>query len=510
MAITYQGAGTAAANTVAATSLSVAYPTGITAGDVIVLAVGCSNATAPTNPSGFTSGVTGTSGGSSPAFRISYKVATGSESGSLSVATPSSTSQGRMFLFRGVDQTTPIDVTGTTFGSSTATAAYNLPTLTTTTTGVTLVWYGGANAASGTWTSPTVPAAFTKVWDALTATPRSGVGYLIWSGSGATGTVNLVSSSSVRGMAGLIALRPAGSSPTNVDAPASTATAAVTAPVVSGAVEVTAPAATATGSTTPPAVTAALQPPAATATGGVTAPTVTAAANVTAPPAGGTAGATAPTRSAAVNLAAPAASAVAAATAPTTGSNVNITTPAAGATAATGHPAVGVAANVTATAATATGAITAPNVGANVTVTATAATATAATTPPAINIAANIAATTAGATAGSTPPTLRAGVTIGAPGATAAGTVETPAVTVAALVLATAGTATATTSAPALSVHANIEAAAALATASMGDTRVYGFIRDIPLEAVLERSWRAVLVERDWDATTERNWKASL
>lgn len=211
MAITYQGAGTAAANTTAGTSLSVAYPASISAGDVIVLVIGCSNATAPTNPTGFTSQLSGTSGGSSPSFRISTKVADGSETGSISVGTPSSTSQGRMLLFRGVDNTTPIDVTGTTFGSSTAVSPYAIPTLTTTTTGATLVYYGMGNAATGSWTPPSGPAAFTEVWDSITITPKSTAGYLIWSSSGATGTVNLTPSASVRGGAGMIALRPAAS-----------------------------------------------------------------------------------------------------------------------------------------------------------------------------------------------------------------------------------------------------------------------------------------------------------
>lgn len=212
MAITYQGAGTTAANTVAATTLAVPYPASIQAGDVLVLVVGVSGV-APTNPAGFTSAITTNSGGSTPAYRVSYKVATGSESGSLNVTTPSQTSQGRMFLFRGVDQTTPIDVAGTIFGSSTAVSAYNIPTLTTTTTGVTLVSVGIANAASGTFTPPTVPAAFTEVWDAIATTPGITTDYLIWSGSGATGTINLVHSSAVRGAAGVIALRPASTAP---------------------------------------------------------------------------------------------------------------------------------------------------------------------------------------------------------------------------------------------------------------------------------------------------------
>ena len=203
--ITYEGAGTLA------TTTSVAYPTpggGILAGDLIVYWATSGTATAPSNPggSGFTSAVTGTSGGSSPSFRIGYKVAAGGESGSVTIT---GTTQGQMFLFRGVDQTTPLDVAGTTFGSSTGTTAYNIPTLTTTVAGVALVYCGAANVGTGSMTPPTVPAAFTEVTDSIASSPNSSAGYLIWSGSGATGTINLVRSSSVRGAAGAIALRPA-------------------------------------------------------------------------------------------------------------------------------------------------------------------------------------------------------------------------------------------------------------------------------------------------------------
>jgi hypothetical protein len=211
--ITYQGAGTAAANTTAATSISVAYPSSPQANDVIVLVVGHANSTVPgtSAATGFTRQVSSNAGGSSPSFAMYTRVADGTESGSLSVTTQNNTSQARMFLYRSSDPTTPIDVTGTTFSSSTGVTAYDIPTLTTTRAGVALVTAGVGNSAAGTWTPPTNPAQFTEVWDSLTTTPVITTDYLIWSGSGATGTVNLVKSASVRGAAGMIALRPAAS-----------------------------------------------------------------------------------------------------------------------------------------------------------------------------------------------------------------------------------------------------------------------------------------------------------
>lgn len=210
MAITYQGAGAAAANTVAATTLNVAYPASIAANDVLVLSVTTNSTTAATTPGGWTgpAGATGAGTGGSPAFRMAYTLATGSESGTLAVTTPSATSQGWMFLLRGVNTANPIDVTTTAF-STTGATAYNIPTVTTTMTGVALVYCGAGNSSAGSWTPPTVPAAFTEVYDVITASPKSTGGYLIWSGSGATGTVNLVSSASVRGAAGMLAFRPA-------------------------------------------------------------------------------------------------------------------------------------------------------------------------------------------------------------------------------------------------------------------------------------------------------------
>lgn len=210
MAITYEGAGALTSNNVASTSCIVAYPAGIQANDLLLLFVGTGSVTLPTTPAGWTlTGVSSDSGGTSPSFRFVYKIATGSESGTQTVTTPSAQNQGIMVLFRGVDITTPLDVAGTIFGSSVGTTAYNLPTLTTTTTGAALIYAAAGNSATGSFTPPTVPATFTEVFDSIAANPSSTLGYLIWSGSGATGTVNLVKSNSIRGTAGLVALRPA-------------------------------------------------------------------------------------------------------------------------------------------------------------------------------------------------------------------------------------------------------------------------------------------------------------
>lgn len=209
MAITYEGAGALFENAAAATTQTPAYPASISANDIIVLVVSVSSATAPTNPAGFTSQGTGTAGGSSPAYRVSTKVATGSESGTLTVTTPNVVGKSRMFLLRGVDTSTLLNTAVTQLSSSTAITAYNLPTQTTSVTGCLLFGVVIGNAATGTFTQPTVPAAFTEPTDDNSPLPHLGVAYLIWSGSGATGTVNFVRSASTRGAGILLAFNPA-------------------------------------------------------------------------------------------------------------------------------------------------------------------------------------------------------------------------------------------------------------------------------------------------------------
>lgn len=215
MAITYKGAGTAAANTVSSTTLAVPYPSNIGVGDAIVLWVSSASSTGLTLGADWLIGGQQTAGGNVPRLAVWIKVADGSESGSFNVTTGNATSQGRMHLFNGVDCSNPQDVAATTFGTSSAVTAYDLPTLTTTVTGVCLFYAGAGNAAASTFTPPTNPATFTEEHDVNTTSPHTTAGYLIWSGSGATGTVNLVRAAAVRGTGILIALRPAPSQPTS-------------------------------------------------------------------------------------------------------------------------------------------------------------------------------------------------------------------------------------------------------------------------------------------------------
>lgn len=209
MAITYGGIGTVVANGTAGTTVLVPIPATVLADDYLVLFVAYNSiAASATVPGGWTSLFQINSGGSTPSLAAMGKKAVGGESGTQSVTIPSSTNNGRMVKFAGVDTVTPVDVAASVIQNSTAIQPV-VPTMTTTMVGVALVLMGTANASTGTWTPPSGPAAFTEVHDAL-ATPESTIDYLIWSGSGATGTISPVLSTAVRNCVGVVALRPAG------------------------------------------------------------------------------------------------------------------------------------------------------------------------------------------------------------------------------------------------------------------------------------------------------------
>lgn len=209
MAIGTPVAGTLAENATAATSLAVPHPTGISAGDLLLLWVAVSVATVPNLPAGWTSVVSGSSGSSqSPAQRVYYKVATGSETGNQTVTMSNSTSRGQMWRISGVDQTTPIDVVGTHTAAAIG-GALTHPGVTTTVTGCQVWAFAMRNATSGTWTTITSPFTMTEALDDGTPYPTTQVSYLTWSGSGATGTVTFGGDNTVRAGYDVIALRPA-------------------------------------------------------------------------------------------------------------------------------------------------------------------------------------------------------------------------------------------------------------------------------------------------------------
>ena len=229
-------AGTLAENSSAAASLAVPYPAGITAGDLLLLVVVVSVNTVPNLPSGWdplTSGASGT-GSQSPAYRVSQKIATGSESGSQTVTMSSSTSHGQMYRISGADQTTPIDVVGTplyaAIGVSPASAG-----VTTTMVGCQLWAIGVRNASSYAWDPIIDPFTMTEILDDSDPYPSMQVSYLTWSGSGATGTITFDAYSVVRSGGNVFAVRPAAAPPLVVTATPAAAEIVLTWPAWPGA-----------------------------------------------------------------------------------------------------------------------------------------------------------------------------------------------------------------------------------------------------------------------------------
>jgi hypothetical protein len=118
-----------------ATSGNLAYPAGIAAGDLLLLVTARSNTALGTFsvPAGFTQ--TGTDQvGTSPSFAIWYKLANGTESGSVAVGHDSSTSVKTFWLhrFTSVSGATPIHVAPTTSGAATGSGTVTMRSVTTT------------------------------------------------------------------------------------------------------------------------------------------------------------------------------------------------------------------------------------------------------------------------------------------------------------------------------------------------------------------------------------------
>lgn len=131
------------------TSAVIPYPSGITAGELLVAVVGTSVTTAPTSvPSGWTL-TKAQNGNNSVSVSMWHKVATGSESGTESFGTTSGRTTGHMFRLSGVDTTTPVDATAVGAGAPVQTT-FTMPTITTATDGAMLIHGIVLNASNRT------------------------------------------------------------------------------------------------------------------------------------------------------------------------------------------------------------------------------------------------------------------------------------------------------------------------------------------------------------------------
>lgn len=190
-------------------AIAVSYPTvpgGILAGDRMYIFGGISIASTTlfTVPAGWASEVGPIRAVTvSPTSRLISKTAVGGESGSVSVASAtSSTAQLVMVVVR--DSVGIVD--SSNFQISTAANAYNLPELDIPNPNSLILVWGACSVASGVWTPPTNPAQFTEELDDNTPIPSMCLQSLLWTGSGLTGVINLVRPASVRGNAIAVAI----------------------------------------------------------------------------------------------------------------------------------------------------------------------------------------------------------------------------------------------------------------------------------------------------------------
>jgi hypothetical protein len=142
----------------AETVTAVPYPSPINAGDVLVLLISTSSATLSTAPG--TPWVTpynhsNTGDTLVPSLMVSYKIADGTESGTLSVTHANVASLSQILDFGNVDNVTPLDTTPTTYDGSSAATTTILPTMTTTVAGTGLVYAAALNSTAATATPPT-------------------------------------------------------------------------------------------------------------------------------------------------------------------------------------------------------------------------------------------------------------------------------------------------------------------------------------------------------------------
>ena len=132
------------------TSAVIPYPTGVTAGELLLVVVTESASTASTtNPGGWTLARAQNGPTSSPSTSVWYKIAAGTESGSVTFTTNATAGRvtGTMTRWSGVDNTTPMDATAVGANSGTA-STFNTPTITTVTANAMLVHAVSINASS--------------------------------------------------------------------------------------------------------------------------------------------------------------------------------------------------------------------------------------------------------------------------------------------------------------------------------------------------------------------------
>jgi hypothetical protein len=202
--------GTSTAEAAATTGITNNVPAGTANGDFLVWVSGQTTATLIATHASFTSRQTGVSGASS--LQIWYRFASGEPASYTTAARTASRSFGIMAALRGVDPTTPWDVTEAAMAAGTTAVA--APAITPVTAGAWVLAFVDALVASGVINSTVSSGNLTAVDDQKTSTSGAstnmvgGIGHFPWT-SGAFTPTWTISNATTRTIAATLALRPA-------------------------------------------------------------------------------------------------------------------------------------------------------------------------------------------------------------------------------------------------------------------------------------------------------------
>lgn len=201
------------------TSAVIPYPAGIVAGELLLVTVAESAATATNvNPGGWTLGWAQNGPTSTPSTTVWYKIATGSESGSVTFTTNATAGRvtGIMTRWSGVDNTTPMDQLA--FGSNSGIAtSFTMAAMTTVTANAFNIYAVSLNAATAA--DIDTPTGMTKVAGSTGTGRRHSVFYEPRPTTGSSGTRTFTDNpaTSLQWSGIVVALRPAATGTTPQD-----------------------------------------------------------------------------------------------------------------------------------------------------------------------------------------------------------------------------------------------------------------------------------------------------
>jgi len=213
--ITAVTSGTSTATTTSAT-LTINKPSGVTTGDIMLAVISEINGTTltATTSTGWQRVASADLAGSTKRYAtILYRIVTGTESSTYTFALPTSTNNGvgGIVSFRGVNNTTPFDLTpGSISVTSSASTSVAATSITSATSSATIVMFGmAASVSNATFTSWAVTSPIlTEILDAHSSNNAVGVAWGIKATAGSTGAGSATLSASSRNGGLLIALRP--------------------------------------------------------------------------------------------------------------------------------------------------------------------------------------------------------------------------------------------------------------------------------------------------------------